>query len=69
MRREDRQEERRMRYEALASVMEFFGVILSALLIIGLVAFLAHLGSWLVDDLTQSFAALQQGVTEALIIR
>lgn len=68
MRWEERQEERRMRYQALAGVAEFFGVIGSALLIIALVALLVNLGSWLVDDLSQSFSALQQGVTEALIV-
>lgn len=69
MRWEEKLEERRMRYQALEGVILFFGVIFSAGLIIALIALLANLGGWLVDDLTQSFAALQQGVTEALIVR
>ncbi len=69
MRLEDRIEERRMRYKALEGVMDFFGVIACALLIIALVALLANMGAWLVDDLSQSFSALQQSVSDALIVK
>lgn len=66
---EERALERRMRFKAMAGVMDFFGVIGSALLIILLVALLVSLYSWLVADLTQSFSELQKSVTEALIIK
>ena len=69
MRLEDRIEERRMRYKALEGVMDFFGVIACALLIIALVALLANMGAWLVDDLSQSFSALRQSVSDALIVK
>lgn len=69
MRLEDRIEERRMCYKALEGVMDFFGVIACALLIIALVALLANMGAWLVDDLSQSFSALQQSVSDALIVK
>ena len=69
MRLEDRIEERRMRYKALEGVMDFFGVIACALLIIALVALLANMGAWLVDDLSQSFSALQQSASDALIVK
>ena len=69
MRLEDRIEERRMRYKALEGVMDFFGVIACALLIIALVALLANMGAWLVGDLSQSFSALQQSVSDALIVK
>ena len=49
--------------------MDFFGVIACALLIIALVALLANMGAWLVDDLSQSFSALQQSVSDALIVK
>ena len=62
-------EERRLRYKAMAGVFEFFGVIGSALLIIALIALLVTMGAWLADDLSQSFSALQQGVTDALIVK
>ena len=69
MRLDQKIEERRLRYKAMAGVFEFFGVIGSALLIIALIALLVTMGAWLVDDLSQSFSALQQGVTDALIVK
>lgn len=69
MRDEQTMIERRMRIKALAGVMDFFGVIGCAVLIIALVALLASLYSWLVADLSQSFADLQKSVTEALIVQ
>lgn len=61
--------ERRLRMKAMAGVFDFFGVIGCAILIVALVALLASLGSWLVSDLTQSFADLQKSVTEALLVQ
>lgn len=69
MRSEDRSMERRLRFKAMAGVMDFFGVIGSILLIIALVALLANLYNWLVTDLTQSFSELQKSVTDALIVQ
>ncbi len=69
MRNEARLEERRMRMKAMAGVLDFFGVIACALLIMALIALLANLAGWLVSDLTQSFAELQKSVTEALIVK
>lgn len=69
MRDEDTALERRMRFKALAGVMDFFGVIGCAILIVALLALLANLYSWLVTDLSQSFADLQQSVTEALLVQ
>ncbi len=57
-----------MQFKALAGVMDFFGVIGCAVLIIALIALLATLYSWLVGDLTQSFSDLQKSVTEAIIV-
>ena len=36
---------------------------------IALIALLVTMGAWLADDLSQSFSALQQGVTDALIVK
>ena len=69
MRLDQKIEERRLRYKAMAGVFEFFGVIGSALMIIALIALLVTMGAWLADDLSQSFSALQQGVTDALIVK
>ena len=69
MRLDQKIEERRLRYKAMAGVFEFFGVIGSALLIIALIVLLVTMGAWLADDLSQSFSALQQGVTDALIVK
>ena len=69
MRLDQKIEERRLRYKAMAGVFELFGVIGSALLIIALIALLVTMGAWLADDLSQSFSALQQGVTDALIVK
>lgn len=66
---EERTSERRMRIKAMAGVMDFFGVIGCAILIIALIALLANLYSWLVTDLTQSFSELQKSMTEALLIQ
>jgi hypothetical protein len=68
VRLEERIEQRRMRLKAMAGVLDFFGVIACAVLIVLLVALLANLYTWLVTDLTQSFAALQRSVTEALLV-
>lgn len=69
MRDETKAMERRMRWKAMEGVMDFFGVIGSAILIIALIALLANLFTWLVADLTQSFSELQKSVTEALVVR
>lgn len=69
MRIEERIEERRMRLKAMAGVLDFFGVIGCAVLIVALIALAASLTTWLVGDLTQSFAELQKSVTEALIVK
>lgn len=69
MRDENTLQERRMRWKAMAGVMDFFGVIGCAILIIALFALLANLYSWLVTDLSQSFADLQKSVTEALLVQ
>lgn len=69
MRLDQKIEERRLRYKAMAGVFEFFGVIGSALLIIALIALLVTMGAWLADDLSQSFSALQQSVSDALIVK
>ncbi len=61
--------ERLMRLKAMAGVMNFFGVIGSALLIIALIVLLTNLYSWLVTDLTQSFSELQKNVTDAIIMQ
>lgn len=67
MSREERIAERRMRFKALAGMMDFIGVIACGVLIIALIALLISLYNWLVTDLTQSFAELQKHVTEALM--
>lgn len=69
MNREERIQERRMRFKAMAGMMDFIGVIVGAIAIVALLALLVSLVSWLVGDLTQSFAALQKSVTEALIVQ
>lgn len=69
MRDEAKRLERRMRMKAAAGVMDFFGVIGCALLIVALIALLFALYSWLVTDLTQSFSELQKSVTEALLVQ
>ncbi len=69
MRSEERMQERRMRLKAMAGVLDFFGVIGCAVLIVVLIALLANLYTWLVQDLTQSFSELQKSVTEALIVK
>lgn len=69
MRDEAKQLERRMRMKAMSGVMDFFGVIGCAILIMALVALLITLSSWLVTDLTQSFSELQKSVTEAIIVQ
>lgn len=69
MRNEERTQERRMRLKAMAGMVDFFGVIGCAILIVALVALLMGLADWLVTDLTQSFAELQKTVTEAIIVQ
>lgn len=69
MKNEDKMLERRMRMKAMAGVMDFFGVIGCAILIVALIALLAGLYTWLVTDLSQSFSDLQQSVSEALLIQ
>lgn len=69
MRNEERTQERRMRLKAMAGMVDFFGVIGCAILIVALVALLMGLANWLVTDLTQSFSELQKTVTEALIVQ
>ncbi|MCL1964188.1 MAG: hypothetical protein FWF69_03905 [Firmicutes bacterium] len=69
MRDEERALERRMRMKAMAGVMDFFGVIGCAILIIAFIALLVNLYTWLAGDLTQSFADLQKSVTEAFIVK
>jgi len=64
--REQRAAVRRMRYKAMAGMLDFFGVIATAILIVALVALLIGLYNWLSMDLTQSFGELQRSVTEAL---
>lgn len=66
---EEKRIEHRLRVKAMAGVMDFFGVIGCTLLIIGLVALIFSLYSWLVTDLTQSFSELQKSVTEALLVQ
>lgn len=58
-----------LRMKAMAGFMDFLGVIGCAVLIIALLALLGNLYSWLVTDLTQSFADLQKSVTDALIVQ
>lgn len=67
--REDKLEERHLRMKAMASMLDFLGVIGCTILIIALVAFLASLVSWLISDMTQSFSELQRSVTEALLVQ
>lgn len=69
MSREERAMERRMRFKAIAGMIDFLGVIGSTILIIALIAILTALINWLVSDLTQSFATLQSSVTEALLVQ
>ncbi len=69
MRLDQKLEERRLRYKAMEGAVDFFCVIGSALLIIALIALVVNMGAWLIDDLSQSFSALQQGVTDALIVK
>lgn len=69
MRDEASTQERRLRLKAAAGVIDFFGVIGSAILIVALIALLITLCNWLVADLTQSFSELQKSVTEALIVQ
>lgn len=66
---DNRDIERQMRMKALAGVMDFFGVIACALMVVALIALLTNLFAWLVTDLTQSFSELQKSVTEAIIIQ
>ena len=66
---EEKAMERRMRLKAMAGVMDFFGVIGCAILIVALIALLANLSSWLVTDLTQSFSELQKSVSDALLVQ
>ena len=61
--------ERRMRMKAMAGVIDFFGVIGCAVLIVALIALLVTLYSWLVTDLTQTFSELQKSVMEALVVK
>ena len=63
-----KQRERRIRLRVAASLMDFLGVVASALLMILLVALLINLLTWLKDDMIQSFAALQKSVTEAILV-
>ena len=58
-----------MRMRAMAGMIDFLCVIGCAILIIVLVAFIANLATWLVNDLTRSFSDLQKSVTEALIVQ
>lgn len=69
MRNAERLEERRMRMKAMAGMIDFLCVIGCTILIIVLVAFIANLSTWLIDDLTRSFSDLQKSVTEALIVQ
>ena len=69
MRREERLEERRIRMRAMAGMIDFLCVIGCTILIIVLVAFIANLVTWLINDLTRSFSDLQKSVTEALIVQ
>ena len=69
MRDEEKALEHRMRMKAMAGVMDFFGVIGCAIMIVAFIALLVNLYTWLVGDLTQSFADLQKSVTEALIVK
>jgi len=68
MKKEERAMERRMKIQAFSGVMDFLGVVASALLMILLVALLINLLTWLKDDMIQSFAALQKSVTEAILV-
>ncbi|MDL2319405.1 hypothetical protein LJC74_10135 [Eubacteriales bacterium OttesenSCG-928-A19] len=61
--------ERQIQMKAMAGVMDFFGVVGCAILIVALIALLANLYGWLVADLTQTFADLQKSVTEALLVQ
>ncbi|MCL1795663.1 MAG: hypothetical protein FWG37_02105 [Clostridia bacterium] len=67
--REQRAAERRMRYKAVAGMLDFFGAIAAAILIVALIALLIGLYNWLSTDLTQSFSELQKNMTEALVAR
>jgi len=69
VRNEARAAERRLRMKAMAGVFDFFGVIGCSILIVLLIALLVNLSSWLVTDLTQSFAELQKNVTNALLVQ
>lgn len=69
MRAEARREERRIRLRAASGVMDFFGVVASALLILAMCALLAGLYAWLRTDLSESFADLQKNVTDALFVK
>ena len=69
VRNEERALERRMRMKAMAGVVDFFCVIGCVALIIAFIALVVNLYTWLVGDLTQSFAELQKSVTEALIVK
>lgn len=67
-RKRKKESQRRLQMRAMAGVMDFFGVIGCAILIVALIALLANLYGWLVTDLTQSFSDLQKSVTEALLV-
>jgi len=69
LRREERLEERRIRMRAMTGMIDFLCVIGCTILIIVLVAFIANLVSWLIDDLNRSFSDLQRSVSEALIVQ
>ena len=60
MRLDQKIEERRLRYKAMAGVFEFFGVIGSALLIIALIALLVTMGAWLALDVLCVMALVRE---------
>ena len=68
MRKQEEKMERRMKIQALSGMLDFLGVIASAMLMILLVGLLIHLISWLSEDLIGSFAALKESVTKAILV-
>ena len=59
---EERAELRRSRWQLIAGLMDFAGVILGTAVILVLVVLLVSLINWLVNDVSQSFILLQKNL-------
>lgn len=64
----DDQERDRGGFRVAAGVFDFFGVVINALLILGLLAVMIALFTWVKNDLSETFAGIGQNFNEAVVV-